>query len=205
MNLAEKLVNELFEIAEKEYLNLIGPKEPDTAQHFDEEVPNRRLCFERLKHQFIDICGEWTCNKCVSGYGCWNRARMDGPDRSSVSFKFDSFCQRKNITAYYLLGGRTRKILENIRKICDAEKPRGKRLPNLNILTYQVCRRLDVEIDESLLKIPKGKIPHDQCKKIFQTLGWEQPSPSRSEARARKKRGCSTRLGPRCDVNAKGA
>jgi hypothetical protein len=32
-----------------------------------------------------------------------------------------------------------------------------------------------------------------------------QPSPSRSEASARKKRGCSTRLGPRCDVTAKGA
>jgi hypothetical protein len=32
-----------------------------------------------------------------------------------------------------------------------------------------------------------------------------QPSPSRSEVRARKKRGCSTRLGPRSDVTAKGA
>ena len=32
-----------------------------------------------------------------------------------------------------------------------------------------------------------------------------QPSPSRSEASARKKSGCSTRLGPRCDVTAKGA
>jgi hypothetical protein len=32
-----------------------------------------------------------------------------------------------------------------------------------------------------------------------------QPSPSRSEASARKIRGCSTRLGLRCDVTAKGA
>jgi hypothetical protein len=98
---------------------------------------------------------------------------VNGPDKSSVSFKFDSFCQRKNITAYALLGGRVREVVEIIEKVCDAEKPRGNRLTNLNILTYQVCRRLGVEIDESLLKIPKGKIPHDRCKKIFQTLGWE--------------------------------
>jgi hypothetical protein len=34
----------------------------------------------------------------------------------------------------------------------------------------------------------------------------DQPSPKRSEASARKKvDACSTRLGPRCDVTAKGA
>jgi hypothetical protein len=98
---------------------------------------------------------------------------MNGPDRTTVGFKFDSFCQRKNITAYRLLGGRVGEVVENIKKICDVEEPKRKRLPNLNILTYQVCKRLGVEIDESLLKIPKGKIPHDRCKKIFQTLGWD--------------------------------
>ena len=109
----------------------------------------------------------------VSDYGCWDRAGVNSPDRSSISFKFDIFCKRKNITAYGLFGGRTREVLKIIEKVCDAEKPRGKMHPNLNILTYQVCRRLGVEIDESLLKIPKGKIHHDRCKKIFQTLGWE--------------------------------
>jgi hypothetical protein len=63
--------------------------------------------------------------------------------------------------------------MEIIEKVCNAEKPRGKRLPNLNILTYQVCKRLGVEIDESLLKMPKGKMSHERCKKIFHTLGWE--------------------------------
>jgi hypothetical protein len=173
---------DLFRQAEKEYLDSTGPEEPDSIQHTDEEVPNQKLCFGGVKHQFINIGGERTCNECVlvsgltshvSEYGCWNRARMNGPDRSSVTFKFNSFCQRKNITAYSLLGGRTREVLENIKKICEAEEPKGKRLPNLNILTYQVCRRLGVEIDESLLKIPKGKIPHDRCKKIFKTLDWE--------------------------------
>jgi hypothetical protein len=36
-------------------------------------------------------------------------------------------------------------------------------------------------------------------------MSWIQPSPSPSEASARKKRGCSMRLGPRCDVTAGGA
>jgi hypothetical protein len=171
-----------FEIVYREYLDSISQEKPDLPQHPSEEVPNQKFCFEGHKHQFINIGGERTCNECglvsgltshVSEYECWNRARMNGPDRSSVTFKFDSFCQRKNITAYSLLGGRTREVLENIENICDAEKPKRKRLPNLNILTYQVCKRLGVEIDKSLLKIPKGKIPHDRCKKIFQTLGWD--------------------------------
>ena len=126
--------------------------------------------------------GEITYNKCglvsgpthyVSEYGCWDRARMNGPDRTTVNFKFNSFCQRKGITPDYLFRAKTYEALVDIDEICDAEEPKGKRLPNLNILTYQVCRRHDVEIDESLLKIPKGKIPHDRCRKIFQTLGWD--------------------------------
>ena len=144
---------DLFEIAEKEYLDSIGPEDPDPPQHRSVEVPNSRLCFGGLKHQFININDESTCNECglvsgptpyVSEYGCWDRAGVNSPDRSSISFKFDSFCKRKNITAYGLFGGRTREVLKIIEKVCDAEKPRGKRLPNLNILTYQVCRRLGV-------------------------------------------------------------
>ena len=171
---------DLYEIAYKEYLNSVGSEEPDSPQHPSEEVPNQKLCFEGLKHQFVSICGERACNECglvsgltphVSEFGCWDRPGIDGADRSSVSFKFDSFCQRKNTTAYGLLRGRTREVVENIEKICDAEKPKRKRLPNLNILTYQVCRRLNVEIDESLLKIPKGKIPQNRCKRIFKIDG----------------------------------
>ena len=117
MNLAERLIvehldfekkrknMELFEIAYKEYLDSIGQEGLDPPENPDEEVPNRRLCFGGLKHQFICIDGEWTCNECglvfsptppVSEYGCWDRAGVDGPDRCSVSFKFDSFCQRKS-------------------------------------------------------------------------------------------------------------
>ena len=94
----------------------------------------------------------------VSEYGCWDRARMNGPDKSSVSFRYDSFCQKKNITACGLLGGRTREVLEII-EVCEAEKPRGKRLPNLNILTYQVCRRLNVEIESLYLRFLRGRFP----------------------------------------------
>jgi hypothetical protein len=109
-----------------------------------------KFCPEGGSHQFVNVNGERTCNKCglVSGptldvpeYGCWNRARMDGPDRTTVGFKFNCFCQRKGITPSYLFGVKTCEALEDIRKICDAEEPKGRRLPNLNILTYQVCRR----------------------------------------------------------------
>ena len=164
---------DLSKQAEKEYLDFIGLEEPD------EEVADQKLCFGGLKHQFIGIDWEWTCNECglvsgptphVSEYGCWDRAGVEGPDKSSVSFKFVSFCQRKNITAYALLGGRVYEVVKSIRRICEAEEPRGKRLPNLNILTFQVCRRLNIKIDESLLRIPKGKIPHDRCKRIFETF-----------------------------------
>jgi hypothetical protein len=96
---------------------------------------------------------------------------MNGPDRTTVEFKFNSFCQRKGITPSYLFRAKTYEAFGDIEKICDAEE--GKRLPNLNILNYQVCRRHDIEIDESLLKIPEGKVPHNRCKKIFKTLGWD--------------------------------
>jgi hypothetical protein len=55
--------------------------------------------------------------------------------------KFNSFCQRKGITLDYLFRAKTYKAFGDIEKICDAEEPKGKRLSNLNILTYQICRR----------------------------------------------------------------
>jgi hypothetical protein len=60
---------DLFEIAYKKYLDSISQEKLDPPQDLDEEVPNRKLCFGGLKHQFIGIGGEWTCNGCglVSG------------------------------------------------------------------------------------------------------------------------------------------
>jgi hypothetical protein len=64
----------LFDIAEKEYLDSLGSKEPEPV-----EFPNERFCSEGRKHQFIDIDGERTCCECglmvgrtpyVSEYGC---------------------------------------------------------------------------------------------------------------------------------------
>jgi hypothetical protein len=171
----------LFRQAEKEYLDSLGSEEPEEKLMYT-GVPDEHFCFEGRKHQFIDINGERTCGECglvsgpthyVSEYGCWDRTRMNGPDKTTVGFKFDSFCQRKGITPSYLFGVKTYEVFGDIRKICDAEEPKRKRLPNLNILTYQVCRRLNIKMDEKLLKIPKSRASHDRCKEIFQTLGWE--------------------------------
>ena len=97
---------------------------------------------------------------------------MKGSDRSNASHRFENFCRRRNITDFVLSEVDKFEIITNIEEVYNAEEPKRSRLPNLNILTYQMCKRLNIEIDESLLKIPKGKIPHDRCKKIFQTLGW---------------------------------
>ena len=149
---------DLFGQAEKEYLDFIGSEESDSIQHPNEEVPNRKLCFEGRKHQFININGEKTCNECglvsgpvpfVSEYGCWNRAVMKGPDRSSISYRYENFFRRRNITDW----GDKFKIAKCIREVYNAEEPKKGRLPNLNILTYQICKRLNIEIDESLLKV----------------------------------------------------
>jgi hypothetical protein len=81
---------ELLEIAEKEYLDSLGPKEPEPV-----EFPNKHFCSEGCEHRFVKVDGERTCNKCglvsgpthyVSEYGCWDRARMNGPDRTTVEF-----------------------------------------------------------------------------------------------------------------------
>ena len=67
-----------------------------------------------------------------------------------------------------------RRLIEgDIQEVRDAEKPERKTLPNLSILTYQICKRLDIEIDKKYLKIPVSRASHDRCKKVFQTLGWE--------------------------------
>ena len=129
----------------------------------------------------MNLSGVMTCDSCgletnpvfVPGYNCWDTAIPRGQDKSSISHRYDNFCCKRNITDFVLSGEEKYEIVKNIKKVYDAEEPKGSRLPNLNILTYQICKRLNIEIDESLLKIPKGNVPHDRCKKIFQTLGWE--------------------------------
>jgi hypothetical protein len=94
--------------------------------------------------------------------------------KTDISFKYESFCVRRNIPNSVLSVRDRSRIVENIRKIDDAEKPRKKTLPNLNILTYQICKRLNIAMDEKLLnKFPESEVPHDRCRKIFQTLGWK--------------------------------
>jgi hypothetical protein len=169
---------ELFEIAEKEYLDFLGPKEPEPVK-----FPNKHFCSEGRKHQFIDINGERTCGECglvsgptyyVSDYGCWDRAIMKRPYKEATTYsKVVGFIIRKGVKSEVLFGSGASEVIEKIVSACDAEKPKGKRLPNLNILSYQVCKWLGVEIDKTLLKIPKGKIPHDRCRKLFQNLGLE--------------------------------
>ena len=164
----------LFDIAEKEYLDFLASKEPV-------EFPNERFCSEGCEHQFIGINGKRTCCKCglevgrtsyVSEYGCWDRAIMKRKP-ATIDSKVYGFIERKGVSGYELFGKGSSEIINKIVVVCISEEPNGKRLPNLNIISYQVCKRLGVEADWSLLKIPKGKAPHNRCRKIFETLGWD--------------------------------
>ena len=168
---------ELFEIAEKEYLDSLGPKEPEPV-----EFPNKHFCSEGCEHRFVKVDGERTCNKCglvsgpthyVSEYGCWDRALMKRLCKATTYSKVIGFIKRKGVSSDDLFGRRASEVIEKIVSACEAERPEGKRLPNLNILSYQVCKWLGVEIDKTLLKIPKGKIPRDRCRKLFRKLGLE--------------------------------
>ena len=165
-----------FRIAEKEYLDSLGPKEPEPV-----EFPNERFCSEGCEHQFIGINGKRTCCKCglevgpthyVSEYGCWDRAIMRHKP-ATIREKVYGFVKRKGVSGYELFGKVSPGVINRIINICDKEEPKGKRLPNLNIISYQVCKLLGVEVNESLLKIPKGKVPHDRCRKLFQKIGLE--------------------------------
>ena len=127
--------------------------------------------------------GERTCNECglvsgpthyVSEYGCWDRTIIKRSYKEATTYsKVIGFIIRKGVTSYDLFGSRAFEVIEKIVTTCDAERPKGKRLPNLNILSYQVCTFLGVEVNEPLLKIPNGKVPHDRCRKLFQNLGLE--------------------------------
>ena len=165
----------LFRQAEKEHLDLLASKEPV-------EFPNKHFCSEGRKHQFVPINWEWTCRECglIIGkvhdpcydYDCWNSVIVRR-QKLSISDRFESFCTRRKITHYDLSAHERCLIEENIQKVCKAEEPKMKSLPNLNILTYQICKRLNIKMDEKLLKIPESKVPHDRCRKVFRTLGWE--------------------------------
>jgi hypothetical protein len=165
-----------FRITEKEYLDSLGPKEPETVK-----FPNKHFCSEGRKHQIIDIDGERTCRECglmvgrtryVPEYGCCNRAIMRSKP-ATIESKVYGFIKRKGVSGYELFGRGSSDVINRIVAVCESEKPKGKRLPNLNIISYQVCKRLGVEVNMSLLKIPMCKAPHNRCRKIFETLGWD--------------------------------
>ena len=174
-----RLKMDLFRQAEKEYLDLMGIKGVDKQPNV--EASDQQLSFKGRKHQFVNLSGVMTCDSCgletnpvfVPVYNCWDTAIPRGQDKSSISHRYGNFCRRRNITDFVLSGGDKFEIIKNIEEVYNAEESKGSRLPNLNILTYQICKRLDIEIDETLLKIPKSKASHNRCKKIFQTLGWE--------------------------------
>lgn len=119
-------------------------------------------------------------------YGCQNKATTKNPSKaatkktvvkdlnmSDIDFKYEGFCKRMGIT-YSMLSVKDRsRIMEDIKKVHDAEEPKMKSLPNLNIPTYQVCKRLNITMDEKLLNVPVSRVPHDRCKKVFRTLDWE--------------------------------
>ena len=164
----------LFDIAESEYLGFLASEEPV-------KFPNKHFCSEGHKHQLIDIDGERTCRECglilgrtpyVSEYDCCDRAIMRSKP-ATVESKVYGFIKRKGVSGYELFGRGSSEIINRIVIVCESEEPNGKRLPNLNIISYQVCKRLGVEADWSLLRIPRGKAPHNRCKKIFRALGWD--------------------------------
>jgi hypothetical protein len=153
---------ELFKIAEKEYLDSLGPKEPGPV-----EFPNECFCSEGCEHQFIGINGKRTCCKCgledgpthyVSGFGCWDRAIMRSKP-TTVESKVYGFIKRKGVSGYELFGRGSPYVVNRIVSVCESEKSDGGRLPNLNIISYQVCKRLGVEADWSLLRILRGRFP----------------------------------------------
>jgi hypothetical protein len=166
----------LFDIAEREYLDSLDLKEPEPV-----EFPDKHFCSEGRKHQLIDVDGERTCRECglivgrtryVSEYGCWDRAIMRRKP-ATIREKVCGFIKRKGVSGYELFGEGSSEVINKIVNICDKEEPKGKRIPNLNIISYQVCKRLGVEADWSLLRIPKGKVPHDRCRKLFRKIGLE--------------------------------
>ena len=165
----------LFKIAEREYLDLLASEEPVS-------FPNRHFCYEGRNHQIIDIDGERTCRECglilgrthyVSEYGCCDRVIIRSKP-ATIESKVYGFIRRKGVSGYELFGRmESYDVINRIVAVCESEKSNGGRLPNLNIISYQVCKRLGVEADWSLLRIPKGKVPHSRCRKIFEALGWD--------------------------------
>ena len=165
----------LFRQAEKEYSDLLASEEPV-------EFPNKSFCSEGRKHKLTPINWEWTCRECglivdrvynpCYDYDRWDSVIMRRR-KVSIDDKFESFCTKKKITYSDLSVGGRRIVIDDIYKVRNAEKPEGKRLPNLDILTYQICKRHNIRMDEGLLSIPASRVPHDRCKEIFRTLGWE--------------------------------
>jgi hypothetical protein len=115
-NRKEKSKNmELFEIAEKEYLDSHGPKEPEPV-----EFPNKHFCSEGREHRFVEVDGQRTCNDCglvvgpthyVFDYGCWDRALMKRLYKATTYSKVVGFIERKDVSSYDLFGSRASEVI----------------------------------------------------------------------------------------------
>jgi hypothetical protein len=127
---------ELLKIAEKEYLDYLGPKEPEPMN-----FPNKHFCSEGRKHCLVEVDGQRTCNDCglvvgpthyVSEYGCWDRAIMKRPYKEATTrSKFLCFVKRKGVLSCDLFGSRVSEVINEIVMICDAERPKGRGFPIL--------------------------------------------------------------------------
>ena len=134
----------LYRQAEKECSDFLASKEPV-------KYPNKDFCSEGRKHRLAPINKEWTCCECglivdrvrEPEYNWNHRIIMRHQEKKmSISNKFESFCTSRKITYFDLSVGERRLIEGDIQKVRDAEKPERKTLPNLSILTYQICKDL---------------------------------------------------------------
>ena len=155
MDLFRKLVEKHLALEQhrlKMDLDLMGIKGVDKQPNV--EASDQQLCFKGRMHQFVNLFEVMTCDSCgletnpvfVPGYNCWDTAIPRGQDKTSISYRYENFCRTRNITDFVLSGRDKFEIIKNIEEVYNAEEPKGSRLPNLNILTYQICKHLTVNI-----------------------------------------------------------
>jgi hypothetical protein len=150
---------ELFDIAEREYLDLLASEEPV-------KFPDRHFCSEGRKHQLIDIDGESTCRECglivgrtryVSEYGCWDRIIMCKP--ATVDSKVYGFIKRKGVSGYELFGKGSSEIINKIVIVCEAEEPRGRDCLILILLVIRYVNNLVWRLTGFYLGFLRGSLP----------------------------------------------
>ena len=131
LNKQHRLKLDLFSQAEKEYLDQSSIKAVNQQSNI--EASDQQLCFKGRKHQFVNLSGVMTCDSCgletnpvfVLGYNCWDTAIPRGQDKSSISYRYENFCRRRNITDFVLSGEKRHEIVKNIEKVYNAEEPKG--------------------------------------------------------------------------------